>query len=208
VITYESGEHQTVTDYIMEKRKHRMIHDVKAIPSEACAPQHKLLVAVLKLQAFTTRKRPWYAPRIKVWKLKEVEVQTKFLQSVMAGVTNRMADDVNRSWNGLKSCLLEAAHNACGVSKGPPRHTRTWWLWDELEEVIETKRQCYKKWKKSKKRSDRAAYKAAKRKAKTEMAKAKETEAENLCYSGRSRCEERPISHGESAEGKEQGGGW
>ena len=182
IITYESGEHRTVTDYFLERKKKRMLKDVKVIPSEVCAPQHKLLVGILRLNATVVRKRSRYTPRIKVWRLKDTEVQKKYLRSVFSGAKSRTTgDNVDSRWSGLKSCLIDAAGEACGYSKGPPRHTRTWWWQDELDEVIETKRQCYIKWKKSRKKSDKATYKSANRRAKKDVAKAKESERQRIC---------------------------
>ena len=78
--------YRTVTDYFLERKKERALKDVKVIPSEICAPQHKLVVGVMRLQVSTVRKKSQYVPRIKVWKLKDPVVQTKYHRSVASGV--------------------------------------------------------------------------------------------------------------------------
>jgi len=54
-----------------------------------------------------------------------------------------------------------------GWTKGPPRHSETWWWNDEVAKAIEEKRRCYKIWHKPKKASDRNKYKQARRNARS-----------------------------------------
>ena len=182
LITYRSGDHTTVTDYILERRGCRMVHDVKVVPGEACAPQHQLLVSKLEIRTTLTPKRSRYVPRIKIWKLRYQEIQEKFQHLVSSRAETKRQDDVNNAWNDLKSCLLESAKAVCGCTKGPPKHRETWW-WDEKEagSAIDLKRQCFKRWKKTKLKSDKALYKAAKKKCKLAVDKVKEAERVEIC---------------------------
>ena len=43
-----------------------------------------------------------------------------------------------------------ATEQVCGWTKGPPRHSETWWWNDEGAKAIEEKRRCYKIWHKPK----------------------------------------------------------
>ena len=50
LITYSSGGNQSQIDYILTKKDDRKrISDVKVIPGEECALQHKLLVADMNI---------------------------------------------------------------------------------------------------------------------------------------------------------------
>ena len=180
LITYRSADHSTVTDYVLERKKSKMVKDVKVVPGEACAPQHELLVSILELHTSIRKKRFNYIPRIKVWRLKDPEIQAKFQGRILA---SKRPDglDVDSTWNELKSCLLESASSVCGCTKGPPRHQQTWWWNDEAAEAVKCKRQCYKKMKKRKTRASKAAYKTAKVHAKHVVDKLKENERVSIC---------------------------
>ena len=51
--------------------------------------------------------------------------------------------------------MAEATEQVCGWTKGPLRHSETWWWNDEVPKVIGEKRTCYKIWQKIKTASDR-----------------------------------------------------
>jgi hypothetical protein len=149
LITYCSGGHETVTDYVIERRRHRMVKDVKVVPGEDLAPQHRLLIARLELHTNVLQKKSKYEPRIKVWKLRNVELQRKFQDLVSEGAKCRQdGEDVEGIWNNFKDTLLDSAKTVCGCTKGPSRHKETWWWSEEVEESIVAKRACFKRWKK------------------------------------------------------------
>ena len=45
--------------------------------------------------------------------------------------------------------MVSEAEAVCGRSKGPPRHTETWWWNDEIVEEVESKRRLFLMWKNS-----------------------------------------------------------
>ncbi|EDO34761.1 predicted protein, partial [Nematostella vectensis] len=50
LVTYESGGASTQVDYILSQKCHfKSVHNVKVIPNEECATQHKLLVCDLAI---------------------------------------------------------------------------------------------------------------------------------------------------------------
>ena len=56
-VTYESGGCKTVVDYVLIRREERqMISNITVIQCEACIPQHKLMICVMKLKE-NVRKR-------------------------------------------------------------------------------------------------------------------------------------------------------
>ena len=49
LVTYESDRYRTVIDYILVRRRDRLlVKDVKVIPVEECLSQHRLIVCVMK----------------------------------------------------------------------------------------------------------------------------------------------------------------
>ena len=78
LVTYCSGEHETVTDYILERRRHRMVKDVKVVPSKDCAPQHRLIIARLELHTEQVQRKSPFEPQIKTRKLRNEESQRSF----------------------------------------------------------------------------------------------------------------------------------
>ena len=79
LVTYESGVSKTVVDYMMVRKCDRgIVRDVKAIPSEECIPQHKLLIGVLELREQVKKKRKVFVSKCRVWKLKQQDIRSRF----------------------------------------------------------------------------------------------------------------------------------
>ena len=47
--------------------------------------------------------------------------------------------DVNKTWENARDGLLKAAREACGWTKGPPRHVETWWWNEEVGNKVNEK---------------------------------------------------------------------
>ena len=124
LITYESGGCRTVDYILVRKSERKFIRDVKIIRSEACIPQHKLLICVTELNERVKKCNVKFVERCKVWKLKETETECIFKERVQAkaAVVLNGLGDVEKVWNDLKQCLLEEAVAVCGVTKGISRH--------------------------------------------------------------------------------------
>jgi len=43
----------------------------------------------------------------------------------------------------MKGVWQKATEQVCGWTKGPPRHSETWWWNDEVAKAVEEKRRCY-----------------------------------------------------------------
>ena len=121
-----------------------------------------------------------YQPRMKVWRLKEGTVK-EALRERMSMVEDDVFE-VERGWMSMKDSLLGVGE-ICGWKKGPPRHVEIWWWDDKVGKKIE-KRKKFKKWQKAKGTMAEDAvyesYKAAKKAAKKEEAKAKEAQRKTL----------------------------
>ena len=57
---------------------------------------------------------------------------------------------VNEVWERARDGLLKAAGDVCGWTKGPKRHSQTWWWNKEVEEKVQEKRTRFKQWQKKK----------------------------------------------------------
>ena len=192
-ITYESGEHRTVVDYVMVSRSERSaVTDVTVIKNEPCLLQHKLLVCRLLVKRWVPKRRIAFVKKCKVFKLREPRVLEEFQKRVSVKAEGRTRDvtDVEGIWKGLKDCLLDTAKDVCGESKGPPRHEETWWWNDECAKAVEEKKALYTAMKSSmggedseKARIDKKAYEHANRITKKVISKAKDSESKKWCDS-------------------------
>jgi hypothetical protein len=166
-VTYESGGNKTQVDYVLMRKEERpLVSNVRVIQSEACIPQHKLLICEMKLRGRLEKKREVFVSKCRVWKLKDEELRRDFQEKIQVKADLRGDGDVESMWKLLKDSLLEVADEVCGRTKGHPRHRESWWWNEEVGKVIDAKRKLYKIWKKTKKEEDRILYCSAKRKAK------------------------------------------
>lgn len=182
LVTFESGGNKTVVDYVLVRKSDRaMVKDVKVIRGEPCIPQHKLLVCVLIVDNHVKSRNKDFVSKCKVWKLKEAEVQGDFYERVRERASKRAeGEDVEELWKGLKDSLKGAADEACGRTKGPPRHKETWWWNAETAEVVAEKRRMYGIWKTTKEEKDKVAYQQIKVRAKRVIAKAQAEERQKF----------------------------
>ena len=62
---------------LCKRRLLKYVTNVKVIPGEECASQHKIVVAVLRIPPIKKVKKQ-FEPRIKVWKLLNPDVKARF----------------------------------------------------------------------------------------------------------------------------------
>ena len=121
VITFGSGESETMIDYILVNTKYRSsVKDVKVIPGEEIVCQLCLLLMYMVLKK-KVRRKVKFRKKLKLWCLRESEVKEEFAEGV-----NKNCDG-NEDWRGLKRKLLDVASEVCGYTKGKPKHFETWW---------------------------------------------------------------------------------
>ena len=174
-VTYESGGRKSQIDYILVRRSElSTVKDVKVIAGEECIQQHRLLVCVLDVKERHRKCREKPVSRCRVWRLKDVNVQSQFFDEIQRTLAEKNVEGVEEVWREFKNGLLETADKVCGHTKGRPKHRVTWWWNDNVAKVVEDKRRLFKVWNKSKCEVDKAAYTLAKKVARTEVAKAQE----------------------------------
>ena len=122
LVTHQSGLYSTQIDYMLCRRRLlKYITNVKVIPGEECASQHKLVVAVLRIPLIKNVKNK-FEPRIKVWKLLNPDVKAQF-SAKFTSLTHQKGPakkSVNDNWLFLKKNLLSTSKHVCGVSSKMP----------------------------------------------------------------------------------------
>ena len=157
VVTFRSGETETMIDYILVNNKYRSsVKDVKIIPGEEIVSQHCLLLMDMMFRKKVKRKVK-FRKKLKLWRLRELELKEEFAD----GVNNRC--DGNEDWYDLKSKLLDVASEVCGYTKGKPGHFETWWWNKDVDVAVRRKRELLRIWRQSRNEEDRKKYYEAKK---------------------------------------------
>ena len=91
--------------------------------------QHLLLVSDMKWK-FMKQTKKIFIPKLQTWKLKDHNVINLFkdrLIHLLASDTNEKS--VEDQWMHLKTNLIKATEETCGIYKQGKWHKQTWW-WD------------------------------------------------------------------------------
>ena len=160
LVTFRSGETETMIDYILVKNKYRSsVKDVKVIPGEETLSQHCLLLMDMVFR----KKVKWkvkFRKNLKLWKLRESELKEVFAD----GVNNKC--DGNEDWYDLKNQLLDVASEVCGYTRDKPRHFETWRWNKDVDVAVCRKIELFRIWRQSRNEEDRKKYCEAKKDAK------------------------------------------
>ena len=116
-----------------------------------------------------------------MWRLNDENMQRQFQDKLVLGEAGE--GDVNVVWEKTRNCLLNVASEACGWTKGPPRHVQMWWN-EEVEKKVNEKKLKFKAWCQAKGTAAEKAvlkeYVAAKKIAKKAVAQAQQWERKRL----------------------------
>ena len=106
LLTYQSGENQSQTDYILVKQKNiKLVHDVKVISNEECVTQHKLLVCDAKM----VKSEDWckkFVPKQHVWKVRQADLCDKLCETFTGEMNDTTDEQVDNIWSRLKQDTL------------------------------------------------------------------------------------------------------
>ena len=106
----------------------KLVTDKKVIPGEEVALQHQLLVCDMRIDVPSKSKHK-FAPRLKVWKLKDPQTSNHFQEvfnlhvSTSAGVADGATEDI---WNNIKTGLLKTTEEVCGTTRSHRWRHETW----------------------------------------------------------------------------------
>jgi len=95
---------------------------------------------------------------------------------VNEGVALRFDERVECVWGGLKDCLLQAADEICGKTKGPLRHKESWWWNEEIDALVREKQRLFREMKRSNTIENQVAYCNVKMETKNTIATAQAAE--------------------------------
>ena len=155
LITYHSGGKSNQKDYILvRKSDFKQVRNIKVIPGEEDVTQHRLLVSDMKWK-FVKQTNETFTPKLHTWKLKDHNVINLFkdrLTHLLASDTNEKS--VEDQWMHLKTNLLEATEETCGISKQGKCYKQTWWWDNSVNYADNEKRRLFKIWKKGVSKED------------------------------------------------------
>ena len=175
LISYKSGRHATVVDYIlMEKGDLKMITDVKVIPGEECFAQHRLLVMDMKWNKVVKEESSMLKIQVKLWKLKDEKMQRRLGEELEREILCAV-----ENWDEWGKTLMNIAKRVCGATNKHKKRKISWWWNTQVAEAIREQRRLYKNW--QKKRDDilRQKYWYQKKEVKRIIATVREREMEH-----------------------------
>ena len=129
---------------------------MKVIPDEATVSQHCLLLMDMVFKK-KVKGKVKFRKKLKLWRLRKSGVKEEFAE----GVNNKC--DGNEDWCGLKRKLSDVTCEACGYTKGKPRHFEKWWWNKSVNVVVCRKREVFRIWKQSRDEEDWKKYCEAKK---------------------------------------------
>jgi len=148
-VTHVAGPVKSMVDYITIRQGNKAkVRNVKVIPNKECVPKHKLSVMDMRFNR-TKRWRKKFAPRVRVWKLKEQKTCEEHQSMVRDKVEEAKwkYSDINKHWQQMTNLMMETAKDVFGMSKGPCRHKETCWWNEEVDEAVREKKLKYGNWK-------------------------------------------------------------
>ena len=138
-ITYTSGVHMQV-DYIVCRRKElKRVRDCKALPKEAAAKQHKVVVCneeMIKRGKQRTQKQK----KTRWRKLNESEHRTEYARKAEDELES--INEEERSWETVSKAMRDTAAEALGKTSGKNgKKEETWWWDEEVQQAVASKRE-------------------------------------------------------------------
>lgn len=173
-----NNEDQTYTDKSMIDmfltNNKTLFRDVKAIPSESCDSDHRLVIGKLRIAAPKTRARTMQK-RLLVENLKNEEcveqLQQRITENVPEGATNSAEEEWERYRRVVAEIAEEVIHSkrSCGTRK-----RRTPWWTEEVKTAVKEKTLAFRRWMRTRQVEDRNRYVEARNYAEAKKRSAKE----------------------------------
>jgi hypothetical protein len=145
LITFSSGQHSSQIDFVLTRREERPnCIDCKVILGEYVVTRHKLLMADFCFQICVRRDRGMKITRTRWWKLKR-NVSQVFKNRVIAERSWNECVDADNMWKEMMTHIRKMGIEVLRVTRGNKReHKDTWWWNDDVQNVINEKKECYK----------------------------------------------------------------
>ena len=146
------------------------------IPGESIATQHSILTMDICIKTKKRVKPRMRKQQIKWWRLKDRDENRKF--------ASRLEEHINdvEEWNQLEALLFDTAKSVLGQTtrKGAYNEKEAWWWNEEVQKAVKEKRLKFKQYQQSRCDEDKEDFKEANKRAKREVAKAKERAFKDL----------------------------
>ena len=152
------------------------VKDCKVIPGESIATQHRIITMDICIQTKKTVKPRMRKQQIKWWRLKDRDENRKF-----ASKEEENIEDI-KEWNQLEALLLDTAKSVLGqtTGKGAYNEKEAWWWNEEVQKAVKEKILKFKQYQQSRCDEDKYDFREANKRAKREVAKAKESAYKDL----------------------------
>ena len=164
-------------DYLLIWRNNiSKVKDRKLIPEESIATQHRILMMDICIQT-KKRVKPWRGKQqIKWWRLKDRDENRKFASKVEENI-----NDI-KEWHPLEALLLDTAKSVLGqtTGKGAYNEKEAWWRNEDVQKTVKVMRLKFNKYQESRCDEDKEVSREANKRAKREVAKAKESAYKDL----------------------------
>ena len=167
----------SVIDYILIRRNNiSKVKDCKVIPGESIATQHRHITMDICIQTKKRVKPRMRKQQIKWWRLKDRDENRKFASKVEENI------EYIKEWNQLEALLLDTAKSVLGqtTGKGAYNEKEAWWWNEEVQKAVKEKRLKFKQYQQSRCDEDKDDFREANKRAKREVAKAKESAYKDL----------------------------
>ena len=164
-------------DYILIRRNNiSQVNDCKVILGESIATQHRILTMDICIQTKKRVKPRRRKPQIKWWRLKDRDENRKF--------ASRVEEKINgvKEWNQLEALLLDTAKSVLGQTTGKRAYNekQAWWWNVEVQKAVKENSLKFKQYQQSRCDEDKEEFREANKRAKREVAKAKESAYKDL----------------------------
>ncbi|EYB86036.1 hypothetical protein Y032_0286g1389 [Ancylostoma ceylanicum] len=179
-ITYSSGGRQSEIDHVLVKKTAlKTVKNVKSIPGEEIAGQHRPVIADICM-LLPKQAKSNVESRIRWWKLTSQTRKLLCERIATAGLPDP-SGPIDSVWVDAASTILKCARDTLGETKGGKRGNRAAWFWNEhLQRVVKAKKDAFKAWQKTMTLEALAEYKRKKKETKAEVAKAKNAAMDEL----------------------------
>lgn len=162
-ITYEAEgrEAKSIIDYFIYPSALRYAFmDVKVIRGAEIGSDHRLLVAITRIQKFRKEKSKRYE-KIQVKKLSDPENKNLYKELIEQKMSTLEIEDdmeINDMWQKFKDGIIEVATEVCGKTTMNFKKKCTNWWTEEVKAKVKEKKEAWRKYLRSKEEIDRINY--------------------------------------------------
>ncbi|EYC32478.1 hypothetical protein Y032_0003g1601 [Ancylostoma ceylanicum] len=179
-VTYCSGGQKSEVDHILVRRNAlKTIKDVKSIPGEEIAGQHRPVVADMCI-ALPKKTKTHAEPRIRWWKMTK-ESQKGLREKIVEVGLPDPSGPIDSVWARAANIILKCERDTLGETVGGRKGDMAAWFWNEnLQRVVKAKKNAYKVWQDTKSLAASNDYKSKMKAAKAAVAKAENAALDEL----------------------------